>query len=157
MRLKNVLLLSSKLAEFNFKILNNISSCEANLYKWKLSTTDKCIYCKCVHTIRHMLFECPNINSIWVLISQILKFPCTYRTIVLSDNLKDINIVCLITIVCYVIHTKWYKDRQNTEIIYNQNQFSLYIRNQILYHLQLYKLIPKFKDICKLLNRLSYI
>ena len=47
-----------KLAETNFKILNNILPCNANLHKWGKSDTKLCCFRQEDETVSHLLFEC---------------------------------------------------------------------------------------------------
>ena len=45
-----------KIAEFNYKILNNILASNQNLFKWGKCPTSKCIYCDEInHDSKHLL------------------------------------------------------------------------------------------------------
>ena len=47
-----------KLAETNFKILNNILPCNRNLFKWGKCDTNLCHFCQEEESVGHLLLEC---------------------------------------------------------------------------------------------------
>ena len=55
-RVKNMK--DKKLAETNFKILNNILPCNRNLFKCGKSDTNLCHFCQEEESVSHLLFEC---------------------------------------------------------------------------------------------------
>ena len=50
-----------KLAETNFKILNNILPCNRNLLKWGKSETSLCCFCQEEETISHFIVHMQNL------------------------------------------------------------------------------------------------
>ena len=47
-----------KLAQFNFKLLNNIIVSKDVLCKWRRLDDNKCIYCGEIETVKHIYFDC---------------------------------------------------------------------------------------------------
>ena len=47
-----------KLAEFNFKVMQNILICGHYLSKWQDSVNENCEIWNTVHDIPHLLFDC---------------------------------------------------------------------------------------------------
>ena len=50
---------------FQYKILNRILNCNANLYKWKIINSNLCAYCDEIDNIEHRLFTCEESNTFW--------------------------------------------------------------------------------------------
>ena len=83
-----------KLAEFNYKIINNILINKADLSKWISETSAKCSFCNQKEHIIHLLYDCSFNHHIWQIIGNCLKLSITYKHIVLgySPKLKNVNI-----------------------------------------------------------------
>ena len=48
----------AKIKEFLFKVQHNICACGDNLFKWKINTVRRCIYCNVeIQTIKHLLWD----------------------------------------------------------------------------------------------------
>ncbi len=63
-----------KIAEFNYKFLNNILPTGCNLYKWKKVPTSACICCDFpLHDAGHLFLECPNVQTFWNKIDDALQ------------------------------------------------------------------------------------
>ena len=73
-----------KLSEFNFKLLHNIIPCGKILCKWKDNISEKCILCNDIETVKHMLYECKNVQKILDKASHILKFEIKWKCIVIG-------------------------------------------------------------------------
>ena len=54
-----------KLAEFNYKMLQNIVPCGYVLNKWQKNVKECCEYCGQIETTKHMIFECDRIANVW--------------------------------------------------------------------------------------------
>ena len=61
-----------KLAETNFKILNNILPCNRNLRKWGKSDTDLCCFCQEEEDISHLLYFCVHVKPIWEIVNNVI-------------------------------------------------------------------------------------
>ena len=59
-----------KLKEFLFKLIHKICPCRNLLFKCKLSESKCCIYCNLnSQDNKHLLWDCPEANSIWTLLT----------------------------------------------------------------------------------------
>ena len=63
-----------KIAEFNFKVLHNVLSCNANLVKWKKKDIALCNICGELETIEHLLFNCTFAKRIWIDFNTMVDF-----------------------------------------------------------------------------------
>ena len=63
-----------KLAEFNFKVMQNIQICGHYLNKWQDSVNENCEICNTVHDIPHLLFDCDLAQSIWKKVGKALDY-----------------------------------------------------------------------------------
>ena len=61
-----------KLAETNFKILNNILPCNRNLRKWGKSDTYLCCFCQEEENISHLLYFCVHVKPIWEIVNNVI-------------------------------------------------------------------------------------
>lgn len=55
----------TKLQSFQYKILNRIIPCRDNLFKWKLTENNTCLYCKEQDTLTHYICECSSTSRFW--------------------------------------------------------------------------------------------
>ena len=62
---KITLISETKLAEFSYKCLHLVLSCESNLFKWKISQDPKCSICNVKHDIPHLLLFCNKAKRAW--------------------------------------------------------------------------------------------
>ena len=73
------------IAEFNYKLLNNLLCTNFYLGKWKQGVS---MYCKLcldrVEYIKHLLYECSNVKTIWYVLGTILNFEVKWKHIVLG-------------------------------------------------------------------------
>jgi hypothetical protein len=82
-----------KIAEFNYKLLHKIIATNENLFKWQKSHTPFCIHCpNVIHTDKHLLWECPSTNALWLAINNIIAKNISCESIVLGcKNLGSTN------------------------------------------------------------------
>ena len=102
------LLKDKKLAETNFKILNNILPCNRNLYKWGKSDTDMCYFCQEQESISHLLFYCTRVKPIWEIASNVLLYDesISHDVVIFGyDADAVLNHVC--SIIVYFIYKEW--------------------------------------------------
>ncbi len=114
---RNVWNLSDKkLSEFKYKILNNILSNRSMISKWNKNINNKCPICGINQTMKHLLFDCHRIQTVWNLISSILKVTIRYKHIVIG-NREEVNFIkarnLLIFYISYSIYKFWVQSENN--------------------------------------------
>ena len=127
-----------KIAEYNYKLIMNILVSEDKLYKWKKSEDPNCIYCKHVHSVEHMLFNCIDAKNLWSIVSSLLNKDITYEDIVLGFVEESNNVI---DIIGFLIYKKWLIDREN------KSNYSLitFITKQLKQRYSMYQL-TKYKS-----------
>ena len=101
------LVLDKKLAETNFKILNNILPCNTNLFKWKLSDTKLCCFCQEEETISHLLYHCRYAQHIWSIVSKVLNYgPITHDMVIFGNEVNQAQ-NHILSLVVYFIYKEW--------------------------------------------------
>ena len=63
----------SQLADFNYRLLNNILCNNAYLSKWKSNVAADCRMCDTLETCEHLIYYCSNVQSLWKLLSLYLS------------------------------------------------------------------------------------
>ena len=97
-----------KLKEFNFKLLHRILPCGLYLSKWKQNISDKCLVCKQVENIEHMLFSCGRIQVVWTSISKAIQANINFKHIVFGfSNYKLADLDFCISVCAYLIFKTW--------------------------------------------------
>ena len=141
-----------KLAEFNYKLLNNINNiiCTKSIIsKWNSSVNSLCPLCDKQHTIKHLLYECEKINNIWAIIGNILKVDIKYKHIVIG-NISDNEYVqarnLLISYCSYAIYKMWIMF-ENDKIDYRSICMRQFIAKD-LFSRTLYNENNHFKMLC---------
>ncbi len=114
---RNVWNLSDKkLSEFKYKILNNILSNRSMISKWNKNINNKCPICGINQTMKHLLFDCHRIQTVWNLISSILQVTIRYKHIVIG-NREEVNLIkarnLLIFYISYSIYKFWVQSENN--------------------------------------------
>ena len=97
-----------KLAEFNFKVMQNILICGHYLSKWQDFVNENCEICNTVHDIPHLLFDCDLAQSIWKKVGKALNYEFNKNEIIIiyqSRNMIPINY--MITIISYSLWKFW--------------------------------------------------
>ena len=135
-----------KIAEFNYKILQNILPCGKVLHKWQHNISDKCNHCGEIETVEHMLFNCSTISIIWQTISKCIKVNVQWKTIVCgflaseqSSNIEFLNL--FISCIAYSIfkynnREKWNKSSNSMAcnmqqyIVRNLKFYCLYFKQR---------------------------
>ena len=116
-----------KLAEFNYKIINNILINKAYLSKWISETNANCSFCNQKEDTIHLLYDCSFNDHIWQIVGNCLQLNITYKHVVLgySSNLKNVNVSSInycITLISYLIYKYWLK-LLNTNKVKNKRNF----------------------------------
>lgn len=87
---KVVNMFDKQIADFNYKLLNNILISREYLSKWK-NDSSACLYCKHSNeTIKHLLYDCTNVKKIWNIVSIILHFVVSWKHVIVGLY-KEIN------------------------------------------------------------------
>ena len=131
-----------KLAEFNYKIINNILINKAYLSKWISETNAKCSFCNQKEDIIHLLYDYSFNDHIWHIVGNCLQLNFTYKHVVLgySSKMKNINVNSInycITLISYLIYKYWLKVLNTNKVknkrnFYNFPSFELNNRVKIL-------------------------
>ena len=77
-----------KLAEFNYKIINNILINKAYLSKWISETNANCSFCNQKEDTIHLLYDCSFNDHIWQIVGNCLQLNITYKHVVLGYSSK---------------------------------------------------------------------
>jgi len=102
-----------KIIEFNFKMINDILPTKLNLMRWRKVEDSNCIYCNAkVHDIKHMLWDCYNINLLWQTIANIFNLQVEWKHIILGLE-NDMIFNSIISLICYIIYKKYLVDKDN--------------------------------------------
>ena len=113
---------------FNYKILNRITNCNHNLYKWGLSNSNVCAYCPMVDTIEHHFFECPTVKEMWKKLANWLKNNhdtihnyklCEVLLGIPKSYFKDIDTFFIVNYTSLIL--KWYINQQR--VLYEKPYF----------------------------------
>ena len=72
------------IAEFSYKLFNNILCNNAYVSKWKKDIKNECTHCKQIETIKHLIYECDNVKNIWNIVSSYLSFEVKWKHIVVG-------------------------------------------------------------------------
>ena len=140
----------NKLAEFNYKTIHLILSCNYNLKKWGISDSDKCEICNIRQDILHLLYTCVHSRKIWQLIEKVLDVDLNEADVILGNDLdKKHNYIA--TIISFTIYKEWLicRDMGISRINFNTQQFFI---NELYLKMKVYNLIEK-TDIANQLRR----
>ena len=129
--------LEMKIAEFNYKLINNFLPTGCNLFKWKKAPDESCIYCKSkCHDVKHLLFLCPHLLNIWDIACDIINENITWQMIVLGkDDHQHVNI--FISLLCYIIYKKFLIDRNDYHKI--SVPIFTFVKKEVAYRLKTYR------------------
>ena len=137
----------SQLADFNYRLLNNILCNNAYLSKWKSNVAADCRMCDTLETCEHLIYNCRNVQSLWKLLSLYLKFDVKWKHIAVGfyfeKNRKTLDLNFIISYIAFKIYKyKMYcrlekKDEKEFEIrnhvklslVYYSSALS-YVRNK---------------------------
>ena len=136
-KIKNITII--KLKEFNFKLLHNIVPCGKILSKWKPNISENCELCNEIETTKHMLYDCIKCAEIWIEVSNIVKFPITWKHIVVGMPDYDIESMTvyyyniLFTIISYTFFKEKSHCKFSGKSITNLNLKEAVVKNVIFY------------------------
>ena len=140
----------STVKQFNWKYLHFIIPCGVNLYKWKISLTDTCIYCNRLHTIDHLLYDCVDTKALWHKISSIINIDCSKQNILIGNDYISQDIIYVISLILYCVYKRYLKDKDlNTTC-----DISRKIKYELTYKLHILKHLPSYIEICKTIKQI---
>ena len=97
-----------KIAEFNYKLLNNILCNNLYLSKWNANKTSTCETCNKDENTKHLIFDCLNSIRIWEIISISLSIDIQWKHVIVGfyneRNKKCTSLNTLISYVAYRIY-----------------------------------------------------
>ena len=140
-----------KIAEFNYKILNNLLPCNKNLFQWKLKKDPLCMYCNEIQDIRHLLFDCKIIDDLWKILEKNNDIKITWKNIVLGHSCNN-DIKVLLSTVAFCIYKRWLIDsdvRNNKDGQQICNNMTHFIIKELTFRGHVYS-FTKHKSICRL-------
>ena len=138
--------LEIKIAEFNFKFLNNFLPTKDNLYRWKKSDSPICTFCnQHIHDRKHLLWDCADIRNVWCTINSVTPILIDWKLIVTGSNSnKCVNKV--VSLICYLIYKKYLADKDKHQNL--QNSVQPFLKSELFFRLRMYS-----DDICDLETR----
>ena len=133
-----------KLAEFNYKILNDILPCGKIVYHWNRNISKYCGKCNVIQDSKHMLFDCKLFKPIWDKIRTILKLNISWKHIVIGFDLYDSSsnvnrarnfVLTNIAFIIFSLYSKYAEDMAQLNNINLQTAF----KAKLASYLQTYK------------------
>ena len=150
-RLKIKYLKDKQIAEFNYKLLNDLLICRQKLQKWGLNEDSKCVFCSKEETVEHLIFTCHQKFQIWKSVYTILKLKCRLKCMFVSTG--DIITDWALSVVQFCIY--------KVTINYGNGRFThlqYFLRNivtKLNYIIKIYS-INKYKDVVQLLKKVTH-
>jgi hypothetical protein len=145
---KYKLIKHKKIAEFNFKLYNNILPCGTNLKKWRLSENDKCDSCSQAESGLHLIFTCKCKVNIWKMIC--LKLGIKYDLSKLMFGYNNVETDWAISIIAYLIFKYWVFKKKNQVNCNNYMAFNNFMKIEISKTINVYANL-KYKNVYNLL------
>ena len=133
---KVFILVDKKIAEFNFKVLQNILPCNSNLVKWRKAQSRLCRICNVDENLMHMLFSCKFANGIWRDFMEKTGVDLSLKDIVLGTDSKLLNSV--ISIISYSIFKQWTQEAFHNVLRNDIGKLSV-IKCDIVFKATIYK------------------
>ena len=123
-----------KIADFNYRLLNNLLNNRNYLSKWK-NISNLCPHCKeCVETNKHLLYECQNVKKIWKMVGEIVKFEVSWKVITVGfyneTNEKTILLNNLVSFIALRIY-KYKMWCRIEETIESSDKISCHLKNSL--------------------------
>ena len=126
-----------RIAEFNFKLLQNLLITGYILSKWNKNISPVCVFCNEIDTPEHQLFICNRVEGIWKDIGSALKMKLSYKHIILGLDQENVHFVnsarnTIISIVAYAIYCTWVKcedSKQSYRFIKLKQSIKNYLNN----------------------------
>jgi hypothetical protein len=130
-----------KIAEFNFKLINNIVPCNKNLTIWHIKEDSACPICDDEHDLMHMLYYCPQAKYIWSVIEASTPFQITPDKILTKGDTQSETL--LISVICYIIYKSFITQRPYSRS--NWKQYIIFFYHELQYRILIYQTITRIK------------
>ena len=128
-----------RISEFNYKLLHGILNNNVYVSKWNKDVSPLCENCNTNEDIKHLLYECRIVKSIWEKINSYLKFDISWKTIVLGYyneiNEKTTFLNNFISFVCFCIYKYKMKCRIQNEAMLEQSLVNTLKKELLIQHI----------------------
>lgn len=132
-----------KIAEFNYKLLNNLLCNRAYLQKINRSVSDLCTNCNnSIENNEHLIFQCENVRKIWNFTSLVLKFNVVWKHILIgfyferNKKINDLNNI-ISTLATIIYKYKMFCRLKNIEE--NMHEIEKHVKTSLKYYSLVYK------------------
>ena len=92
-----------QLAEFNYKLLNNLLNNNKSVSTWNKNVSSLCNFCQQQEDTKHLIFECKNVKDIWKITGDFLKSNINWKHIVIGYFLDETRTTKILNHVAYLI------------------------------------------------------
>lgn len=110
---------NKKLADFHFKLIHKILPCQENLYRWKMTESNKCRFgCQDIENYNHLFIACPKLNHLIAFTEKVMQHlgftvKLSIKTLIFGYKLTynayhDVN--KLLSYIFYTIYKYWLKN-----------------------------------------------
>lgn len=138
-----------KIAEFNYKVLNNILPCNKNLKVWRIKDNDECPNCRAIQDIVHMLFYCPQAQCIWSAVETSTGINISTDKILTTGD--TLNETFLISVICFIIYKSFILERKFSQT--SQKEDIFFCWRELQYRLYVYENCKKAVEFLPLLRK----
>ena len=87
-------------------MLHGILSCKKNLKQWKIKTDDECDVCKEQQTIKHLLWDCYYVKSLWKIVEDVCGIEISFGKILGTEYCNGYDHV--LTLISFLIYKEWF-------------------------------------------------
>ncbi len=94
--------------------------------------SENCTFCNVKQTIRHLIYDFPRVNNLWILIGSILKLDVQYKHLILGNIVTNEAIRCrnlLISYVKYAIYKFWILS-ENQKLDFNRASLLSFVKKK---------------------------
>ena len=131
-----------QLAEFNYKLLQNLLNNNKSVHKWNKNVSNHCPSCQTIEDTKHLIFDCKNVQLIWKSLEIYLKFKIKWKNVILGffheENKTTISLNYLLSYTAFYIYKIKMKLRfENKEE--NTNDILHFVKSNLMYQYETYK------------------
>ena len=89
--------ITNKLGHFQINVLYNLIPCGKNLFKWKVTDSDKCVFCDLSDDYDHFFISCKKNKCFWKLFEQVIYtlkncfLDVSLHNIIYGWNIENLN------------------------------------------------------------------
>ena len=99
----------TKVAEFNYKLLNNILCNNYLVSKWNPAVKKECTVCGAIENTKHLIFECTNVKNIWTIVGFILNFEVQWKHVLVGFYYEKSDKVSMLNNLISYVACRMYK------------------------------------------------